>query len=161
VPLFLIPHQHPPDPPLYPTLLPPRREQDDDGCHRYAAFIDPFHNSAVAPALGARVLKIERVFSRKLSEKCGGQEILEGGYYLARSLRLLPQLLDYSCLVSQPLTNNGLIRLHTPHDSPCRERPHAAGAPQPVHAHTPAGGDSDSCGPQGALGHPEAAGVRQ
>jgi hypothetical protein len=40
--------------------------------------IDPFHNSAVAPALEARALKIKRVISRKQSKSAGARRFRKG-----------------------------------------------------------------------------------
>jgi hypothetical protein len=40
--------------------------------------IDLFHNSAVAPALGARALGIERVLSRKQSKSAGARRFWKG-----------------------------------------------------------------------------------
>jgi hypothetical protein len=48
--------------------------------------IGPFHNSAVAPALGARALEIERVFSRKQLKSAGARRLLKGGLCQLRAL---------------------------------------------------------------------------
>jgi hypothetical protein len=74
-------------PPVAKRLMEKGADVTAKGKVNPTAAMDPFHNSAVAPAVGARALEIERVCSRKQSKSAGARRFWKGSIWFRRSHR--------------------------------------------------------------------------